>query len=742
MKIKNQLKKVGIILPLIMWWAFNASSLYAATQNWTGTKNFTTSQTITDDIHFAEYFIGINVSAGVTVTITGNLTGINLHKRGEGTLVLTSNNTGYNTYGVPAIAYIEQGTLQLGNGESTGDLPCPIRLQATGSTAPRVVLNHSGSITLAGRIEQTGNIIKEGSGTIIVTRTPANPFKGNLTVNSGRIQCRTEGGDIVINGGVLFGDASDFGGAKSISLNGGHLELPTSGTINLNNLKGTSATSELRTGTGTAYIRLNATENCTFAGRFVGSGSGVINVYTAPYKLTLTGDHTGFSKGLDIGSGILSSGTATLELTNATLSGASNVLIYKYGTLRFVPTANIVWGKTFEGTGNIVVAGSGGAKVSFSSDQTADCPITIETGGTLCLGNGGATGMVSGADIKNNGKLQFNLSGDVVFGTKITGTGAIEKLLSNTVTLTNTNTCNGSLTVSAGTFQIGNGSTGKLDCSGISIASVAKLRFVPGASQTYTGNITGTGGNIEYIGTESKTITLSGSTFSYSGTTTITSGVLTFADCNTLSTSNIILESGGRVIFKKSSGELTFANNISGTGTVEKSGAGKLIFTGAKSFTGVTKISAGKLQLGNGTTAGELTNTTEVKTLAGTALRFHTASNQTFSKLISGDGNVEFLAGNTSSTYKNFYLTSNNMYSGNTIIEDGYFYLGDNSAGGSAAGSIAGNVVFSGTENVRVLYFGRSSDVTFDKNISGPGSVWKTGSSTKKVTLTGALSYT
>ena len=53
-------------------------------------------------------------------------------------------------------------------------------------------------------------------------------------------------------------------------------------------------------------------------------------------------------------------------------------------------------------------------------------------------------------------------------------------------------------------------------------------------------------------------------------------------------------------------GSLTYASVISGTGTLTKQGAGTLIVTGANSYTGLTSVNDGILQIGAGGTRGAI----------------------------------------------------------------------------------------------------------------------------------------
>ena len=166
------------------------------------------------------------------------------------------------------------------------------------------------------------------------------------------------------------------------------------------------------------------------------------------------------------------------------------------------------------------------------------------------------------------------------------------------------------------------------------------------------------------------------------------------------------------------------------TYTLTKSGAGTLILNGVNTYTGVTAVSEGILQIGNGT-SGSISNTANViLSTANSTLRFEPGSSVTFSKVISGAGKLEYKGAYD----KELRLTATNTYTGTTTIETGgYFCIGENTTTGSVAGNI---IVQSGGE----IEFYRSNDYTYSGVISGAGKVAKAG--TGKVTLTGANTYT
>ncbi|WP_256843811.1 autotransporter-associated beta strand repeat-containing protein, partial [Pseudomonas aeruginosa] len=63
---------------------------------------------------------------------------------------------------------------------------------------------------------------------------------------------------------------------------------------------------------------------------------------------------------------------------------------------------------------------------------------TINTGGTLQVGNGGATGAIAG-DITNNGALISNVAGKTALGGTLRGSGGLIQAGSGTLLLTGPN---------------------------------------------------------------------------------------------------------------------------------------------------------------------------------------------------------------------------------------------------------------------------------------------------------------
>jgi autotransporter-associated beta strand protein len=82
---------------------------------------------------------------------------------------------------------------------------------------------------------------------------------------------------------------------------------------------------------------------------------------------------------------------------------------------------------------------------------------------------------------------------------------------------------------------------------------------------------------------------------------------------------------------------MSYGGVVSGTGALNKLGAGRLTLTGENTYTGGTTIDAGALQLGNGGTTGSIAG--DVNNFGGT-LEFNRSNNLGYSGAISGFGTI------------------------------------------------------------------------------------------------------
>jgi autotransporter-associated beta strand protein len=470
-----------------------------------------------------------------------------------------------------------------------------------------------------------------------------------------------------------------------------------------------------------------------------------------------------------------STGNATLSASTSgqTLSISQNLLISGTGakTLTLSGSGNIAFlgvipNGTSPNTSVISLTKSGSGTATLAGTNTYSGATTISAG-TLQIGNGGSTGNLSSTSaITNNANLAFNRSDTLTQGTDfsaIAGTGNVTQAGSGTTILASANTYTGTTRITAGTLQIGNsGTTGNLSTSS-TITNNGTLAFnrtndVVQGTDFSASAITGTG-NLTQSGTGNLTLNAANT---YTGVTTINSGTLiasggsAIADTGTVTlanTSGALFSitgnetigslrgggnSGGNVTIAASqtltveeTGTQAFSGSIQGSGTLTKTGLGTLSLNGTNTYSGATTITAGTLQIGNGSTTGTLSLFSAITNNATMAFnRNNTITQGTdFNSVIGGSGSI-IQAGSG-----NLVLSGVNTYSGNTTVSSGTLEISNASAlGGTGNGTtVAAGAVLAMSGNTTIT----SETLSLSGNGGGTGALRNlSGSNSWNATIT------
>lgn len=404
------------------------------------------------------------------------------------------------------------------------------------------ILALGGNMTIDNRGSITGGLGGSGG---------SGPTASGDAGSSGRGVNLVGGGNTLINTGTITGGAENGGGAGIGVVTGGNDIIDNAGTISGGLVSGgTYAASIWFGGTGN---RLNLRNGSTLIGDIaldVAAGA------------TIAAQNPGLTLGNRITLGTGSSVTFDTGLANLSVSG------------------NVT------GLGSLTV--TGGNTLVLSGTNTYAGGTTISDG-VLQLGNGGSTGSITG-DVVNNRTLAFNRSDAVTFAGAISGGGDVQKLGAGSLTLTGTNTYTGGTLISAGTL------IGSATSFGFSqIVNNATLIIDQPTDATFANQINGSGSLAKH---GAGVLSLAG-TNSYDGGTTISAGTL--IGSATSFGSGAITNSAALVIDQVA--DASFANTISGVGSFAKRGAGNLNLTGTSTFTGQTRVEAGKLSV-NGSLGG------------------------------------------------------------------------------------------------------------------------------------------
>ncbi|MEO5916593.1 MAG: autotransporter-associated beta strand repeat-containing protein [Luteolibacter sp.] len=625
---------------------------------------------------------------GTSTTLSGSLNNgatkvIALTKVGAGTLTLSSSNT------YTGATTINGGTLQIGNGGSTGALSATTAIANNAA----LVVNRFDALTMGNAISGTGTLTKQGGD--ILTLSGANNYSGLSTISSGNLTfvgSSTTGSISVEDFTTLGVKVTNVGNSVLTSTNNPSVTFgtadATSFVVDFNNLANpTVAVANL----GTGVVTLN----------------GVVDVSLAnPNALTTTPNNTTLklvSYGSKVGSGSWNLTTPSAGHTTFALNPTATALYLNV-------TANpVTW------TGALSEAWDG---------QTLGSPKNWK------LPNNSPTDFISGDTVQftnTASRFTVDITGDVAPGIvnfsntsnaytigSTSGFGITSGLMnlngSGTVTINNSNSYTGATTINGGTLTL----NGSLTASAVTLAA--------------------------------GTLNLNSNTALGSGALTINSGTLDSTAAGVVLSANTAQNWNGDFAFAGT-------NNLDmGSGVVTLGGTGDRTVTVAGTLTvgeiksgaaqGLTKQGSGTLVVTSdgANTAGSVVN--GVLNVAGGTLQINRPSGVTGDFVaagIIGGGNITNGAATGRWIFSNAAAGTFN-FSG-TLSNGAAGILGFNKAGASTQ-TLSGNNTYSDTTTVGggTLILTGTNSLSGPTNItSGTLSITGTNSAGGAVTATGSI---
>ena len=444
--------------------------------------------------------------------------------------------------------------------------------------------------TFSGTINGSGKLIKDESGTVILSGN--NSYSGGTNIKSGTVRISAENNLGVSPTLVNFkeGISPSLNIAGNVTTSRAIVsESGSNGTISINSSNQFDHSGSITFGVDSRLTLdcKNTTTASILSGAISGPGELIKN---GAGELISTGTNN-YSNGTVINDGIL-------QITSAGNLGSNS------GRLTFNTAATTNPELILNGTGNI--------PMSHPTFLTGNSSATITINNLNVLMHSGNIDLGSATLIIDN---LYPVTGSTLSGT-ISGSGGLVKQGVGELLLSGTNSYSGGNVISAGTL------TGTTNSIKGDVNNNGTLLFDQTTTGTFSGNITGSG-NLEKEGSGS--VLLRG-TNTYAGTTALNEGTLNIATSNNLG-SNTLLIAGGTLqgtetltlnnaidlsqpstINVAGNTTMTLQGIISNSGDLTKQGSGTLAFAKTNLMTGTTTIENGTVQLVGGTIADVIVN--------------------------------------------------------------------------------------------------------------------------------------
>ena len=274
-------------------------------------------------------------------------------------------------------------------------------------------------------------------------------------------------------------------------------------------------------------------------------------------------------------------------------------------------------GNAISGTGALIQKGAGELVLTGNNSYSG---VTTIAAGTLTVGDGGTSGSLGTGAVVNNGVLAFNRSDAVAVNVNVSGSGALVKNGSGTLTIQKMLSYTGGTTVNEGALVLGYGGANGMIRGNLAIQEGAQVTLKGGDSFGYSGgnasvkNVNITGGTL-YFGDKANQ-TFQNTVFNLKGAVVdgITGGrmdIWTKAVVNVKAANkaseirniNVLLRDANPTVFMvergKSASDLNVSSNIINSSGVKgsfiKKGAGIMVLSGRNTYSGGTTVNWGTL---------------------------------------------------------------------------------------------------------------------------------------------------
>ncbi len=579
----------------------------------------------------------------------------------------------------------------------------------TGTLTGNATVNNAADVTISGAVSGGFGITKSGAGKLSLAG--ANSYTGTTTLSGGSLALSGSlAGPLAIAAATTLSGGGTVAGATTV---GNAAILNPGGTLTLAGLTFGAAATDTATVNFAALAAPDANNpaiNVTGVGGLVTNGDGTgVNVVTLNLTTALpaVGVRTIINYDGTIGGtgfaafklGTLPNPRIVATLNNNTTDTRIELNISAVDAPKWSGANNSLWTTQPAGANNwnlVVASGTtdyiAGDNVLFDDTATANTTVDVAE-------NVAPTSVV----FDNTSAKNYTLSGAFA----ITGTTGLVKTKNGKVTISNVNSFTGPVSIDTGTVSVNTVADGGVNSAlGAGTSVIVKnggtLEFTGAtgsANRTIDAN---TGGGRVHVLVGS-TLTLAGAitagaplTLENAGTLTV-SGNVTANDTVTLANSGAMTVSGtiggpvGAVV--SGAGTTTLAGNV--TSALTNSGAGTAVLTAAGNNPSSTTISAGTLQVGDGTLAGS-TGTGLITNNATLTFNTATAFTATAANAIVGTGAVTKTGPGTAVLSG----ATANTYSGNTTVTGGTLVLSKTTAVDAIGGNLfveAGGTVAYGT---------------------------------------------